>query len=72
MRQLAFRWADLVPGHARRRRHRGRPVRRQRDDQRKVAGHAKERQTEKYDRDQLEAFRRTMKSRTGYRTRNDS
>lgn len=43
-----------------------------RDDQRKVAGHAKERQTEKYDRDQLEAFRRTMKSRTGYRTRNNS
>ena len=42
------------------------------DDRRKVAGHAKERQTEKYDRDQLEAFRRTMKSRTGYRAKNGS
>ena len=42
------------------------------DDRRKVAGHAKERQTEKYDRDQLEAFRRTMKSRTEYRAKNGS
>jgi hypothetical protein len=42
------------------------------DDRRKVAGHAKERQTEKYDRDQLEAFRRTMKSRVGYRAKNES
>lgn len=40
------------------------------DDRRKVAGHAQEKQTEKYDRDQLEAFRRTMKSRTGYRAKN--
>lgn len=37
------------------------------DDQRKVAGHAKEKQTEKYDRDKVEAFRRTMKSRADYR-----
>jgi hypothetical protein len=37
------------------------------DDRRKVAGHAKEKQTEKYDRDQVEAFRRTMKSRASYR-----
>jgi hypothetical protein len=40
------------------------------DDRRKVAGHAKEKQTEKYDRDQVEAFRRTMKTRTNYRSRN--
>jgi hypothetical protein len=37
------------------------------DDRRKVAGHANERQSEKYDRDQVEAFRRTMKSRASYR-----
>jgi hypothetical protein len=37
------------------------------DDRRKVAGHTKERQTEKYDRDKIEAFRRTMQSRTDYR-----
>ena len=37
------------------------------DDRRKVAGHAKEKQTEKYDRDQVEAFRRTMKTRTSFR-----
>ena len=42
------------------------------DDRRKIAGHAKEKQTEKYDRDQVEAFRRTMKSRTSYRARNDT
>jgi hypothetical protein len=41
------------------------------DDRRKVAGHAKEKQTEQYDRDQVEAFRRTMKSRADYRTKND-
>ncbi len=40
------------------------------DDRRKVAGHAKEKQTERYDRDQVEAFRRTMKSRTAYRAKN--
>ncbi len=40
------------------------------DDRRKVAGHAKEKQTEKYDRDQVEAFRRTMVSRAAYRTKN--
>jgi len=40
------------------------------DDRRKVAGHAKERQTEKYDRDQTEAFRRVMKARTDYRSKN--
>jgi hypothetical protein len=37
------------------------------DDRRKVAGHAKEKQTEKYDRDQVEAFRRSMKTRSNYR-----
>jgi hypothetical protein len=36
-------------------------------DGRKVAGHANERQSEKYDRDQVEAFRRTMKSGASYR-----
>jgi hypothetical protein len=40
------------------------------EDRRKVAGHAKARQTEKYDRDGVEAFRRTMQSRTDYRTKN--
>jgi hypothetical protein len=40
------------------------------DDRRKVAGHAKEKQTEKYDRDQVEAFRRTMQSRAAYRAKN--
>jgi hypothetical protein len=40
------------------------------DDRRKVAGHAKEKQTEKYDRDQVEAFRRTLKTRTKYRSEN--
>jgi hypothetical protein len=40
------------------------------DDRRKIAGHAKEKQTEKYDRDQVEAFRRTMKSRAKYRVKN--
>ncbi len=42
------------------------------DDRRKIAGHAKEKQTEKYDRDQVEAFRRVMKSRTSYRTKNEA
>jgi hypothetical protein len=37
------------------------------DDRQKIAGHAKPRQTEKYDRDQVEAFRRTMKTRTSFR-----
>jgi hypothetical protein len=41
------------------------------DDRRKVAGHAMEKQTEKYDRDQTEAFRRTMKARTKYRAKNE-
>jgi len=40
------------------------------DDARKVAGHAKPKQTEAYDRDQVEAFRRTMKTRTDYRSKN--
>jgi hypothetical protein len=40
------------------------------DDRRKIAGHAEEKQTEKYDRDQVEAFRRSMKSRTSYRQNN--
>jgi hypothetical protein len=40
------------------------------DDRRKIAGHATPKQTEKYDRDQVEAFRRTMKTRTNYRTEN--
>ena len=40
------------------------------DDRRKVAGHAKEKQTEKYDRDQVAAFRRAMESRTNYRAKN--
>jgi hypothetical protein len=42
------------------------------DDRRKVAGHATEKQTEKYDRDQVEAFRRTMKSRANYRAENET
>ena len=42
------------------------------DDRRKVAGHAKEKQTEKYDRDQLEAFKRTMKARADYRVKNET
>jgi hypothetical protein len=37
------------------------------DDRRKVAGHTQAKQTEKYDRDKVEAFRRTMKSRVDYR-----
>lgn len=40
------------------------------DDRRKVAGHAREETTEIYDRDQLEAHRRVMKSRTAYRNQN--
>lgn len=40
------------------------------DDRRKVAGHAREETTEIYDRDQLEAHRRVMKSRTAYRIQN--
>ncbi|SHG90301.1 hypothetical protein SAMN05444169_4724 [Bradyrhizobium erythrophlei] len=40
------------------------------DDRRKVAGHANPKQTETYDRDQVEAFRRTMKTRTKFRTKN--
>ena len=42
------------------------------DDRRKVAGHAKEKQTEKYDRDQLAAQRRVMLARTKYRNENDT
>lgn len=42
------------------------------DDRRKVAGHAREETTEIYDRDQLEAHRRVMKSRTAYRTKNSA
>jgi len=41
------------------------------DDRRKIAGHAKPKTTEGYDRDQLEAQRRSMKSRTDYRDKND-
>ena len=41
------------------------------DDRRKVAGHAKPKTTEGYDRDQVEAQRRSMKSRTDYRGKND-
>lgn len=40
------------------------------DDRRKVAGHAREETTEIYDRDQIEAHRRVMKSRAEYRNRN--
>ncbi|WP_407175804.1 integrase [Bradyrhizobium sp. STM 3562] len=40
------------------------------DDRRKIAGHATPKQTEAYDRDQIEAFRRTMKTRTSYRSQN--
>jgi hypothetical protein len=40
------------------------------DDRRKIAGHATPKQTEAYDRDQVEAFRRTMKTRTNYRSEN--
>lgn len=40
------------------------------DDRRKVAGHAREETTEIYDRDQLEAHRRVMQSRTAYRSQN--
>jgi hypothetical protein len=42
------------------------------DDRRKVAGHAKEKMTEKYDRDQVAAHRRVMKSRTDYRAKNET
>ncbi len=42
------------------------------DDRQKIAGHSKPKQTEKYDRDQVEAFRRTMKSRTNYRAKNEA
>ena len=42
------------------------------DDRRKVAGHAKEKQTEKYDRDQLAAQRRVMLARAKYRNENDT
>jgi hypothetical protein len=41
------------------------------DDRRKVAGHAQEKMTDKYDRDQVEAFRRTMESRSRYRNKNE-
>jgi len=37
------------------------------DDLRRTAGHAKPKMTERYDRDQIEAQRRTMKYRTTYR-----
>jgi hypothetical protein len=37
------------------------------DDLRRTAGHAKAKQTDDYDRDQVEAQRRAMKSRTNYR-----
>ena len=40
------------------------------DDRRKVAGHAREETTEIYDRDQLEAHRRVMKSRVAFRDKN--
>jgi hypothetical protein len=40
------------------------------DDLRRTAGHTKPKTTEKYDRDQIEAQRRSMKSRTSYRTKN--
>lgn len=40
------------------------------DDRRKVAGHAREETTEIYDRDQIEAHRRVMKSRAAYRKQN--
>jgi hypothetical protein len=36
-----------------------------------VAGHATPKQTETYDRDQVEAFRRTMKTRANYRPKNE-
>jgi hypothetical protein len=41
------------------------------DDRRKVAGHAHEKQTEKYDRDQVAAQRRVMQARMEYRTKNE-
>jgi hypothetical protein len=41
------------------------------DDRRKIAGHAKPKTTEGYDRDQVAAQRRSMKSRTDYRDKND-
>ena len=37
------------------------------DDRRKVAGHAQEKMTEKYDRDQVKAQRRVMEARVAYR-----
>jgi hypothetical protein len=40
------------------------------DDLRRTAGHAQPKQTEKYDRDQVEAQRRSMKSRTNCRAKN--
>jgi hypothetical protein len=40
------------------------------DDRQKIAGHAKPKQTEAYDRDQVGAFQRSMKARANYR-RND-
>ena len=42
------------------------------DDRRKVAGHAQEKQTEKYDRDQVAAQRRVMQARVEYRTKNET
>jgi hypothetical protein len=42
------------------------------DDLRKTAGHAQEKQTEKYDRDQVEAQRRTMRARAKYRAENET
>lgn len=42
------------------------------DDRRKVAGHAHEKMTERYDRDSLEAHRRIMAARTGFRSGNVS
>src|SRR5258708_12479313 len=42
------------------------------DDRRKVAGHAKERHTEKYHRHHLQPFRRPIKPRTHYPSTNAS
>jgi hypothetical protein len=42
------------------------------DDRRKLAGHAREETTEVYDRDMLEAHRRVMGARAGYRQKNET
>jgi hypothetical protein len=42
------------------------------DDRRKTAGHAKEKQTDNYDRDQIEAHRRVMRARINYRAKNET